>query len=130
MAPPTTPRASQSERARARRGVGRALASQAAASRQGAATARRIQPTRSGPAASRAARVMVAPVVPHEMAARPTRRRPMSIEATVYGSGDGGPLGFIGLGKMGAPMAGRARPQREPVGGSDPGARAGGAPLS
>jgi 3-hydroxyisobutyrate dehydrogenase len=31
----------------------------------------------------------------------------MSIEATVYGSGDGGPLGFIGLGKMGAPMAGR-----------------------
>ncbi len=31
----------------------------------------------------------------------------MSIEPVVYGSGDGGPLGFIGLGKMGAPMAGR-----------------------
>jgi 3-hydroxyisobutyrate dehydrogenase len=45
--------------------------------------------------------------VPHEIAAKPTRRRPMSIEATVYGSGDGEPLGFIGLGKMGAPMAGR-----------------------
>jgi 3-hydroxyisobutyrate dehydrogenase len=31
----------------------------------------------------------------------------MSIEPVVYGGGEGGPLGFIGLGKMGAPMAGR-----------------------
>jgi 3-hydroxyisobutyrate dehydrogenase len=31
----------------------------------------------------------------------------MSIEPVVYGSGDGGPVGFIGLGKMGGPMAGR-----------------------
>ena len=29
----------------------------------------------------------------------------MSIEPVVYGSGDGGPVGFIGLGKMGGPMA-------------------------
>ena len=31
----------------------------------------------------------------------------MSIEATVYGSGAGDPVGFIGLGHMGGPMAGR-----------------------
>jgi 3-hydroxyisobutyrate dehydrogenase len=31
----------------------------------------------------------------------------MSIEATVYGSGAGEPVGFIGLGNMGGPMAGR-----------------------
>jgi len=31
----------------------------------------------------------------------------MSIEATVYGSGAGEPVGFIGLGHMGGPMAGR-----------------------
>jgi 3-hydroxyisobutyrate dehydrogenase len=31
----------------------------------------------------------------------------MSMEPTVYGSAEGGPVGFIGLGQMGAPMAGR-----------------------
>jgi hypothetical protein len=40
----------------------------------------RAQPTRSGlAAASRARRVMVAPVVPQEIAAREIRRRPRSI---------------------------------------------------
>src|SRR5687768_9539745 len=110
MAAATAPSASQSARARTERAGGEAArppATQAATSRQGAATARRAQPTRSGPAASRAASVMVAPVVPHEIAAAPMRRRPMSIEPVVYGSGDGSPVGFIGLGKMGGPMAER-----------------------
>src|SRR5882724_654747 len=91
MAAPAAARASPSPRAGATRG--RARKSAAVASRHGAATASRAQPTSRGPApASPAASVMVAPVVPHEIAAIATRRSPMSIEATVYGSGAGGPM--------------------------------------
>ena len=96
--------------------------------RHGAATASRAQPTRSGPrSASRASTVIVAPVVPHEIAASPMNRRPRRMARVVYethGEGGGRPaghgistdshgkrrrvmirIGFIGVGTMGLPMA-------------------------
>ena len=39
----------------------------------------------------------------------------MSIEATVYGSGPGEPVGFIGLGNMGGPMPGRLMDRGYPL---------------
>ena len=131
MAAPAATSASASPRA----GVtaGRARKSAAAASRHGAATASRAQPTSSGPApASPAASVMVAPVVPHEIAASATRRIPMSMARVVYEThsraADGPPatelsteshgtrrrqgmtrIGFIGVGTMGLPMADQSR---------------------
>src|SRR6266481_2917992 len=84
---------------------------QVARRRQGAAPAMRAQPTRSGLGApSLARRLITLPVVPHDTAATQTRASPRSIAPVVYGS-EGRvsveTIGFIGLGNMGAPMAGR-----------------------
>src|SRR5206468_5500356 len=62
-----------------------------ASRRQGAATARRAQPTRRGPIpVSRARSIMVAPVVPHEIAASPTSSKPINMVSAVYESHDVG----------------------------------------